>query len=776
MKSKGIKMVVHGHRKSPAGFALSMVLASAFGLAGAAENPATALEAPTVEVIGTTPIQGIGVPVSQVPANVQSVTGADIQKQKTLDLSEYLDSNLGSVTLNQGQNNPFQPDVNFRGLTASPLLGTPQGLSVFFDGVRVNEPFGDVVNWDLIPQNAISTVTLIPGSNPVFGLNTLGAALSVNTKSGFQYPGASVTLSGGSWGRKAAEFEYGAHGDKADIFLAGNFVDEVGWREHSPSRIETVFGKVGWQREDTDVDVSLMLADNTLQGTQALPIGWLDTPTQAYTWPDSNENKVAFINARASHFLSAERLLAGNVYYRRYTNNNFSSNVNDDCKTAAGNCNPGILAGGANPQAFNDNSSIVTNGYGTSLQLTLLGDLGARKNNLTVGASADLGKTHFTQNEETADFTSDRGTVGSGVTTLQTDVDTTNAYYGLYFTDLVSFSERWHLTLAGRYNWANVTIKDNTGLEPQLNGDNTFKRFNPAAGLNFTPSAALTGYVAYSEGMRAPTPVELTCANPAAPCRLPNNFLADPPLEPVVAKTVEVGARGRWTDNFGWSAAAYRTDLDNDILFISSGGAVNAGYFQNAGKTRRQGLELGIQGRVQKLNLAVNYGYIDAIFDSPLTLNSPNNSSKDANGDIQVSPGDKIPGIPTQSVKVRVGYDFTEAVSAGVNVMAFSSQYARGDENNQDVNGKVPGYVLVNLDAQYQPTRQFLFFGRINNVFNTDYETLGVLGQNFFNGPGRTFDASNVTSNQFLSTGAPRGIWVGVQYTFDPKPSSRSTK
>ena len=617
-------MVVHASPTSRACFALSAVLAFAFRLAGAAENPAAELEAPTVEVIGTTPIQGIGVPVSQVPANVQTTTGADIQRQKTLDLSDYLENNLGSVTLNHGQNNPFQPDVNFRGLTASPLLGTPQGLSVFVDGVRVNEPFGDVVNWDLIPQNAISTVTLIPGSNPVFGLNTLGAALSVNTKSGFQYPGASVSLSGGSWGRKATEVEYGTHSDKVDLFLAGNFLDENGWREHSPSRIQTVFGKVGWEREDTDVDVSLMLADNTLQGTQALPRGWLDMRAQAYTWPDRNKNQVAFLNARASHFLTADKLLAGNVYYRRYTNDNFSSNVNH------------AFVGGADPQAFNDRSKIETNGYGGSLQLSLLGDVGGRKNNLTFGGSADLGRTHFSQTQENADFTPDRGTVGTGVTTLQTDVDTTNDYYGLYFTDVYSFSERWHLTLSGRYNWANITIKDKTGLEPALNGDNTFKRFNPAAGLNFTPSPALTTYVSYSEGMRAPTPIELTCADPAAPCRLPNNFLADPPLEKVVAKTAEIGARGRWADRFGWSAAVYRTDLNNDILFISSGGAVNAGFFQNAGKTRRQGMELGVHGRLEKLNLAVNYGYVNAEFVSALTLNSPSNSSADINGDIQV--------------------------------------------------------------------------------------------------------------------------------------------
>ena len=362
--------------------------------------------------------------------------------------------------------------------------------------------------------------------------------------------------------------------------------------------------------------------------------------------------------------------------------------------------------------------------------------------------------------------------MGTGVTTLQTDVDTTNDYYGLYFTDIYSFSERLHLTLSGRYNWANVTIKDNTGLEPALNGDSTFKRFNPAAGLNFNPSPALTTYVSYSEGMRAPTPIELTCADPLAPCRLPNNFLADPPLEKVVAKTGEIGARGRWSDSAGWSAAVYRTDLNNDIIFISSGGSVNAGFFRNAGKTRRQGVELGVHGRLDKLNLAMNYGYVNAEFASALVLNSPSNSSANGIGDIQVSPGDKIPGVPAHSVKVRADYDFSDTISLGSNVMVFSSQYARGDENNQDVNGKVPGYVLVNFDARYQYTRQLSFFGRIDNVFDKDYQTLGVLGQNFFNGPGRTFDATpgNVTDEQFRSAGAPRAAWVGVTYTFGKKP------
>jgi len=131
-------MLFHARPNQRANLALAIALAFSASLACGAENPAAELEAPTVEVIGTTPIQGIGVPISQVPANVQTATGADIQKQQSLDLSQYLDNNLGSVTLNHGQNNPFQPDVNFRGVTASPLLGTPQGLSVFVDGVRVN--------------------------------------------------------------------------------------------------------------------------------------------------------------------------------------------------------------------------------------------------------------------------------------------------------------------------------------------------------------------------------------------------------------------------------------------------------------------------------------------------------------------------------------------------------------------------------------------------------------------------------------------------------------
>jgi len=734
--------------------------------AARAENPAAELEAPTIEVIGTTPLPGLGTPVNQVPANVQATTGADIQKQTPTNLGEYLDNNLSGVTVNHGQNNPFQPDVNFRGLTASPLLGTPQGLSVFMDGVRINEPFGDVVNWDFVPQNAISTINLIPGSNPVFGLNTLGGALSINTKSGFQYPGGSVSVQGGSWGRKAAEFEYGGHADKNDWFLAGTWFDEDGWRDFSPSEVRQLFAKAGREEAETDFDLSLMIADNDLQGTQALPLSFLDKREQAYTWPDRNQNQLVFVNGRASRFLDEQTLVAGNLYVRKYKNENFSSNVNDDydgpSNTACDGSDPDNPCPG-----INDRSKIDTIGYGAALQVTFSSPLKGRNNALTVGVSTDLGHTEFSQEEQNALFTPDRGTTAVDDFEEETEVEANNSYYGIYMTDTFSVTQRVSLTLSGRYNYATVKIQDKTGLAPPLNGDHTFSRFNPAVGLNFNPSLAFTTYLSYSEGMRAPTPVELTCADPNDPCRLPNNFLADPPLEKVVSKTIETGARGKLGTQASWNVAVYNTDLDNDIQFISAGGAgINAGFFDNVGKTRRQGLEFGASFSSGSFRLLTNYSFVRATFESALTINSPNNSSADGAGDIQVSPGNRIPGIPQHALKLRAEHDPIQKLTIGGTVNYFSSQYARGDENNQDVNGKIPGYSLVHLDGRYQASKRLQIFGRIQNLFDKEYETLGVLGENFFvNG---TFDATpgNVIPEQFRSVGAPRGAWIGLKYRF----------
>ncbi|MGH8714332.1 MAG: TonB-dependent receptor, partial [Casimicrobiaceae bacterium] len=649
--------------------------------------------------------------------------------------------------------------------TASPLLGTPQGLSVFQDGARINEAFGDVVNWDLLPASAISSIQLIPGPNPAFGLNTLGGALAIYTRSGAQSPGGAIELSGGSFARKAVEFEYGGAHGPVDYFLTANLFDEKGWADHNRSRIRQFFGKVGYQDDKTDVDLSLTAADNMLQGTQTIPASWLDTPRQAYTFPDRNDNKLTFLTAKGSRFLDSGALLGGNAYYRSFRNTNLSSNVNDDY----GEIDPESAMPQRN-QATDDRSGIDQKSWGVGLQITVPGELAGRSNQLVAGLSGDFGSTAFVQSSQAADFTADRATVGSGGFALQTDVATTNRYAGVYFSDTLSLAAQWTLTLSGRYNHARVGVHDRSGTSPDLNGDFTFSRFNPAVGINFNPSAALTAYASYSEGMRAPSPVELTCSDAAAPCRLPNIFIADPPLKKVVSRSVEAGARGSMGSATHWAIAAYRTTLDDDIQFISSGaGAVNAGYFQNVGQTRRQGIEFWSGTRFGALSLNLRYSHTEATFRSAFVAASPNNSTADENGAITVNPGNRIPGIPADSAKLRADYDFASGLSIGAGIVYASSQYARGDDNNRDIHGRVPPYTVVDLDARYPVTRDLELFGRIANLFNRHYQNFGVLGSNVFTGPGRTFGPAvgiDPVPEQFRGAGAPRGIWVGLRYAF----------
>ncbi len=729
------------------------------------ENPAEALELPTVEVVGTTPLPGLGTPTRDVPANVQIYTSRDLAGQRQTNVTDYLEQNPTGIATNAAQGNPFQPDINFRGFSASPLLGTPQGVSIFQDGVRVNEPFGDVVNWDLIPQSAIASIQLIPGSNPAFGLNTLGGAVSVYTKSGAQYPGGGVEVSGGSFGRRSAELEWGGSRGSLDYFLTGNSYDDDGWAEHNPSKVRQYFGKVGWQTERSDLDLSFTGADNTLQGTQTLPVSFLDNVRQAYTFPDENHNKLAFVTAKGSRFMADGALLGGNLYYRNYKTRNFSSNVNDNF-------------GEDGIQATNDTSDIDQQGYGGGVQLVLSGRPARRKNQLTLGATGDFAGARFMQRSQDAQFTPVRNTVGIDDFTLQTDADTRTRYLGAFLADTFNLSSRWTLTASGRYNYARISIDDRTGNAPLLNGESSFSRFNPAVGVNFNPTNELTAYASYNEGVRAPTAIELTCADPNAPCKLPNDFLADPPLHEVISKTFEVGARGRVGTLLQWSAAVYRTRLENDIEFISAGaGATNAGYFANVGNTRRQGAELGLETHLKPVALSVRYTFLDATFQSAFAESSPANSSADAQGVIQVLPGNRIPANPRHVLKVRADWQVTSRLSVGANLLTSAGSYARGDEDNRDVHGQLPDYTLLNLDARFLASRSFEVFARVNNLFDRRYFNFGVVGENFFTGPGRTFGpaaGADPVAEQFRGPGAPRGAWIGVRYSFGGQSPDRA--
>ncbi|AIO71187.1 TonB-dependent receptor [Burkholderia multivorans] len=716
-----------------------------------------------IVVVGTTPLLGLGTPLSRVPSNVQTVRSAEQERQHRSTLTDYLDKNATSVDIAEAQGNPYQPDVNYRGFTASPVVGTPQGLSVFVDGVRINESFGDVVNWDILPPSAIDTLQLIPGSNPTYGLNTLGGALAITTKNGSTSPGGAVEVGAGSWGRKTVQFEQGGRvGDRVDYYLNANVANDNGWADHNASRVRQIFGKLRYTDADTTLSLSAGGADNTLQGTQTIPRSFLDNPRQAYTYPDLNRNRAGYLTLSGDHAFGDRVQLSGNVYYRRYRNTNVSSNVNED----VGRADDDDAADGA--QATNDRSTIATERYGASLQLTLLGKPAGFDNQLVLGASADLANARFEQASQPAAFTDSRATIGIGEFQQTTRAKTRNANYGFYFDDTLQLAPQWSLTLAGRYDWARAAIEDVSGLQPLLTARHTFSRFNPAIGVTWNPAPGLTAYATYNEGMRSPTAIELACADPAAPCSLPNDFLADPPLKPVIAKTVEFGARGRVGAATTWSAALYRTTLDDDIQFVSSnGGAGTLGYFQNVGKTRRQGIELAAHTRVGPVGIGVSYSYVDASYRSTWTEHSASNSSADARGNIVVRSGDRIPGIPASTAKLRLDYAATPTWSLGTNLTYRSGVFARGDENNRDAGGKLPGYLLIDVDTTWQATKHLQLFASITNLLDKRYASFGMLGRNFFNGPNHMFDGAAAVDETFVGPGAPRGAWIGMRYAWD---------
>jgi iron complex outermembrane recepter protein len=711
-------------------------------------------------------VPGLGTALEDVPASVQTYGAKEVGRQRPQSVADFLDRNAGSVSLQSGQGNPFQPDVSYRGFTASPLLGTPQGLSVFLDGVRVNEPFGDVVNWDLVPPSAISSIQLLSGSTPALGLNTLGGALAIYTKSGSAYPGYALSAEGGSFARAGGTFEAGGAAGHLDGFVTGNFQRDGGWALHNPSRVAQLFGKVGHQTEDSDLDLSLVLADTSLEGTQTLPLSWLDTPREAYTFPDLNTNRVAHANLKGSLYVARDVLLGANAYFRKLHSASTSSNQNDAFDPAAV---------PAQSTATNDRSTIDQDGFGGALQLTVVSRFPGVKNQLALGGAADLGDVHFTQESQPASFTASRGTVAAGDFAVATDVQTTNHYYGLYLTDTVSPGGGLSLTLSGRYNWARVRIHNQGGPEDAaLEGESSFTRFNPSAGITYTPGRWLTAFATYNEGMRVPTPMELTCADPTAPCKLPNNFLSDPPLAKVVSRTAEVGARGH-LGAASWSAALFQTRLTDDLQFINdpSSGLLNAGFFANVGETRRRGVEVALAARMGDVTWSLSYGWVRATFEAPFQFASTTNSAAaDTNGDgvrdtVFVRRGDRIPGIPEHTAKVQAEWEVLHDVSIGASLAYASSVFARGDENNRDVNGEVPGYALLGLQASYAVVPGLRLSLRVENLLDARYSNFGVLGQNAFDGPGRTFGPSAGVSpavEQFRAVGAPRGAWLTLEY------------
>jgi iron complex outermembrane recepter protein len=744
-----------------------------------------------VEIIGVAPIPGLGVPRDLLPSNVQTFGSAELRERQGASLPDLLGRSAASVNVNETQANPLQPDVNFRGFTASPLLGTPQGLSVYLDGVRVNAPFGDTVQWDLIPLRALQSVTLVPGSNPLFGLNTLGGALALQTKSGERHPGLELEASAGSFGRRDGGFEWG--GSRADgrhFYAAGTLFQEDGWRDFSPSSAKQLFAKLGRHDGPLALELALAGAHADLVGNALSPQSFLERRREAiFTHPDETRNRMAAATLNARYTLADDSELAATLYLRRTLTGTLNADVNDQFEDGANDRAAG--GSGANVGTAAENrTSTSQNLAGAALQWSFA----ARQHRFAAGFTHDRSFSRFDQSVQLGVFDASRGVVTTDPVAQENALHGRTRSNGLYVTDTLSLRPDLHLTASARYNHTRVRLRDVGPSAPALDGDHSYAKLNPAIGLVFQPRRSLTLYGGYAQGSRAPTPIELGCADPLRPCTLPNALAADPPLNQVVARTVEVGARGRGARDLRWNAGVFQTDNRDDILFV--GTTTSAGFFRNFGKTRRRGLELGASGTLAGMPWSAAYSLVQATFESGACIVSENNSSRGSStacspqdspgvflGDdlIEVRPGDRMPGVPKHSLKLALDAPLSARLHIGADVQGFSSQFARGNENNlhqpgafTDLNGdnrtflgpgKLPGYAVANLNARLRFGAGWELFAKVSNLFDRRYYTAAALAENPFDATGSFLTDSDAwTRETFYSPGAPRAGWLGVRY------------
>ena len=842
------------------GFATSSVEINVQTPSPVSQTVTLALEqaASRIDVVSATPLAGTDLSLNQVPAAVQTATAADLENSGAADLGDFMNRRLNGVYLNEMQGNPFQPDVNFRGYTASPLLGTPEGISVYLDGVRQNQPFGDVVSWDLIPKNAISEITLVPGSDPLFGLNTLGGALSVQTKDGITSPGVEGSVTYGSSGRKAVEASWG--GGKAtgfNWFLAGNGFHESGWRIDSPSDVRQGFGKFGWRTAKTDIALTSTYAYNTLTGNGLQDYRLLAANySSVYTIPDRTADRSPSFNLIARHTVTNNLTFSGNAWYRNIRTEGINPNFNTDTignsiyqpnateqtLLSAGGYT-GVPTSGANAantpfpkwrciaNALDQNdpdercdaltiySKEAQNDYGLSGQFTWLTSPKFGKNmghnQLAAGTNLDRGSVAYTQNTGYG-YLNPNYTItnvpawqdGSTNNPIDSRVNlhglTPN--WSLYATDTLTLVKTVNVTVSGRYN--RFTINNADRLNPiagpgSLTADYVYQRFNPSVGITWSPVATVNAYARFSQGSRAPTSIELGCADPANPCSLPNALSSDPPLKQVVTNTWEVGLRGKpegafldklHVRNLNWNVGAFRSENHNDILFVSSV-ELGTGYFQNFAQTRREGFDADLSGRTGRLTWGLDYTFLEATYRSPEVVNGAANNTSDSalagypglDGNIYIQPGDRIPLIPKQTGKAYADFQATKKLGFDLNEVTVSSSYARGNENNAYQSdgvyylgpGVSPGYAITDFRAHYDLTKRLQLALQIDNLFDKHYYTAAQLAETGLNAAGAvvarpfpaytsgpdagSYPAQSVT---FFSPGAPRRAWAELRVRF----------
>ena len=774
---------------------------------------AQSIALPPIEVIATTPLPGAGIDRDKVPAMVQTLTAEDFSRTYSPYLTDTLFQRIPGVSTSDQQGNSFQNDIRYRGFVASPVPGQPQGLAVYMNGVRMNEAFGDTVNFDFIPTNAIDRAD-IQSNNPVFGLNALGGAISFQMKNGFTFQGFEGDVQVGSYGRVSSGIQYGIQRGDVAAYIAAQELDERGWRQQSPAQLARLYADFGWRNAGNEVHLVLSGASNSFGVVAATPIELLQKDwISIYTFPQTTLNQTVLAAMNGKFMVTNEWTLQSNVYMRAFRQEHVDGNGADveRCSNASSFPNRLCLEDDGFPRptpvttAFRDQFAVLgpTNNpipcppgsgntcapvpYGTidrtnteattigaSLQATNTAGIFGHDNRFAVGSSIDHSWTGFSSSSTLGFINPDLSVTinptipGNGqiIHTLgnlgfvPVRLDAQSTYYGLYATDTFDITSQLSLTVGGRLNVAKIKMADLTGVSPDLNNDLTYTRINPLVGLAYRIVPGLTLYGGYSESNRTPTPLEIGCSNPDRPCLIESALVADPPLQQVVSKTFEAGLRGNMPLRDGrldWKVGAYRTGVSDDIIHLASNIQGRA-FFANVPATRRQGVEAGATYQTPRWMAYANYSFLDATYQFSGTIASPNNPMADDDGNIFVRPGNKIPANPAQQFKFGAEFAVTPEWKVGADIAVVGSQYFVGDDSN--LNAKVPAYWVTNLRTSYQINKEVQVFAIVTNLFNQKYYTYGSYFE--LGGVAKAI-AFAFTDPRTVTPAQPLGIYGGVK-------------
>jgi iron complex outermembrane receptor protein len=768
-----------------------------------------------VVVYGTLPDSDIGLSPDKVPGLLQSLGADRLTAQHGATVLDALGTQAAGVSLSDTQGNAMFQDLRFHGFAASPLQGTPQGLAVYQNGVRLNEAFGDTVNWDAIPQAAIARMD-VWSSNPVFGLNALGGAVNMVMKNGFTWQGAQASLQGGSYGHGMASAQWGLEDGDFSFYGAAEGVTDAGWRFHSQSNLARLYADAGWRFGNSEIHLMASGAATSLGVVGPTPFDLTQRNAKSvYTFPQTTRNTIGSLALNGKTRLDENWQIEGSVYVRSLKQRHVDGNDADFERCSAsssfatklclqddGFTRPSPFTGAAAVNFRNQFAILDQTGapipftagaiYGTvdrtftdssttgvTLQVTGNAPLLGMANYITAGFSFDGSAVGFRSTSTLGrifpdfDVAVDPSLAGSGsvihangaVGYAPVTLGAATNYYGFYAVDALDLTDALTVTAGFRVNAADIVTRDRSGLATELNGTHGYGHVNPLAGLTYKFSDSISAFGGYSQANRAPTPLELDCANPNLPCLLEGSLVADPPLAQVVSHTYQAGLRGIMNglvgeDRIEWSASLFRTDSDNDIVALASTIAGH-GYFTNVPSTQRQGVDLTAQYTAHGWSAHASYSYLDATYQFTGTLASPNNPGADAAGNVTVAPGRRMPLNPANTIRTGADVDVLEGLSVGGELAFTGSQYFDGDPSN--LNAKLPSTVVVNLRAAYQIDERWQLFGLVNNLFDNRDATYGT----YFDPSSSTGPVTPVlTDPRTLTLRQPVSFQLGIKLAF----------